>query len=417
MLNRDKVLRSILWAFACWASTSLGAQPGALDFTDCRLESAASAGSAAARCALYTTRENRDDPKSKELQVRVAVVPALSVNTRSEALFLVSGGPGQAASDFYTSAGSAFARVRRERDIVIIDQRGTGASNRLDCEFPDDADMALTNEAVLQRNTQSCLAGLAGDPRFYTTSVAVRDLDDIRGALGYEHINLYGVSYGTRVVQHYARRFPGRVRTMILDGAVPPDLALGPEVALETQRALDRVFERCAADAACNGAFPDLRDHFATLLARLQREPAQLTVQDPVDARPVELTFGALHLGAAVRLLSYSDESASVLPLLIHQAEVLRQPQALAAQYLMIKRSLEDQFSYGMHFAVICSEDAPRWPPAGGHDEAVARTYLGTAFMSSLRTVCGSWPRGIVDDDFCAAAQEHRTDVGPLGQQ
>jgi len=396
-------MKQVLWCapFAtCWAASATGATQGKLTLTECRIESAASAGSIAARCGLYTVRENRDDPQSKELQLRVAVVPALSANAQGEPLFILSGGPGQAASDFYTSVSPVFARVRRERDIVILDQRGTGASNRLDCDFPDDADMALNSAEQLRKNALACLAALPGDPRFYTTSVAVRDLDEVRAALGHERLNLYGVSYGTRVAQHYARRFGPRVRTMILDGVVPPDVPLGPEVALENQRTLDRILERCSAEPGCKAAFPNVRSSFEALRGRLEREPLHLTIPDPLNAEPVDLTFGALHLAAAVRLLTYSDESASVLPLLIHQAEVLRQPQALAAQYLMVKRATDVQFAYGMHFAVICSEDAPRWPESAAADEAAAGTYLGTTFMSSLRSVCGVWPRGTVDDDF-----------------
>ena len=113
--------------------------------------------------------------------------------------------------------------MQRERDIVLVDQRGTGGSNALNCPFPDEDEAADLTPAQLRAHARDCLASLHADPRFYTTSVAVQDLDAVRAALGYARINLYGVSYGTRVAQHYLRRFPGQVRALILDGVVPPD--------------------------------------------------------------------------------------------------------------------------------------------------------------------------------------------------
>ena len=139
--------------------------------------------------AATTAFGNRDDPHDnvKELQLHVAVIPALRLKPAADPLFILSGGPGQAASDFYLSVAPAFARVRRDRDLVLVDQRGTGRSNRLDCELPDDSEFIVLDPQKLQAAVRECLAALPGDPRYYTTSVAVRDLDDVRAALGYPH--------------------------------------------------------------------------------------------------------------------------------------------------------------------------------------------------------------------------------------
>jgi pimeloyl-ACP methyl ester carboxylesterase len=376
-----------------------------LPLHDCRLESTDVGGTAAARCGWYRVKENRDDPNSKELQLHVAVVPALRLKPAADPLVVLSGGPGQAASDLYLSVGPAFARIRRDRDIVLIDQRGTGRSNRLDCAFPDDSDLTRFEPERLRKLVQACLAAMPGDARFYTTSIAVRDLEEVRAALGYNSLNLYGVSYGTRVAQHYLRRYPQRVRTVILDGVVPAELGLGPDVALEAQHALDNSFARCAQDERCNRAFPHISQRFRDLQTRLRQEPLTLSMADPVSADRVTATFGAAELGAAVRLLSYADETASTLPLLIHQADVADQPQMLAAQYLMIKRSTDAQIANGMHFAVVCSEDAPRWSRSDVTDAALAGTYLGTAFMTGMKAICADWPRGPVDADFGAPMQ------------
>jgi len=373
-----------------------------LPLGDCRIESAVAGGSLAAQCGTLQVPENRDDPRSRKIGLSVAVVPALRVEPLRDPLLVIAGGPGQGASDFYASMSAAFARIRRDRDIVLVDQRGTGRSNRLDCAFDDEVDLAEDAPEQLTNQARACLTSLKSDVRFYTTSVAVRDLEDVRRALGYEQMNFYAVSYGTRVAQHFLRRYPNRVRSIVLDGVVPVDLALGPDVALQAQRALDALFERCSRDADCAKRYPDLRRSWTALRERLQHQPLEVDLPDPLTAELTTSMIGVPQLSAAVRLLTYSDETASVLPLLIHRAQVEGQPQSLAAQYLMIKRSTETQIAYGMHFAVTCSEDAPRWDREQVSDEVLAATYLGKAFMQGLRSMCSVWPRGPVDEDFNA---------------
>jgi pimeloyl-ACP methyl ester carboxylesterase len=395
-------------AFSCAAAgllatgiASAAGPAGPMTWTGCGID-AAMGGTAAARCGWMKVPENRDDPASRSIELRVTVVPALRLQPLNDALVVLAGGPGQAATDVYASASAAFAAIRRDRDIVLVDQRGTGQSNALNCAFDDDAEILTTDSQQLQDAARQCLATLPGDPRFYTTSVAVRDLDDVRAALGYEAFSIYSVSYGTRVAQHYMRRYPTRVRAAILDGAVPVDLALGPDIALRAQNALDTVFQRCAQDRSCASAFPQVKEQFDALRTRLQREPVQVKLPDPLTAQVLQTAFGPMHLNAAVRLLTYSDETASLLPLLIHQAQTARQPEPMVAQYLMVKRSMEQALSYGMHFAVVCSEDAPRWDQEKVPTASLDATYLGTGFMVGMRAVCDIWPRGIVDDDFNA---------------
>ena len=392
-----KTLPRALAALALSVST-VSESTAALPLQDCRLTSEIANGSVAARCAWLDVPENREQSAGKHVRLHVAVVPALRLEPAGDPLFVLSGGPGQAASDFYLSIAPALARIRRDRDIVIVDQRGTGRSNRLDCKFPEE-DFTFVDPQQLRASVRSCLAQLPGDPRYYTTSVAVRDLDDVRAALGYEQIDLYGVSYGTRVAQHYMRRYPKRVRLAVLDGVVPPKLALGPDVALDAQAAIDTAFARCQSNAQCDRAFPNIASSFDALRARLKSQPIPLRLPDPVSAEPTETRLGADELAGAVRLLSYSDETLSTLPLLIHEAQT-GQPQALAAQYLMIKRSLDTQIANGMHFAVVCSEDAPRWNAQNTSEVALANTYIGVSFMTGMKTICEQWPRGPVDPDF-----------------
>lgn len=395
---RAQVPWLVAWIFCSAIRAASADVPLRLD--DCRLESASAGGSAAARCGWYPVRENRDDPISKELKLHVAVIPALRLKPAADPLFIVSGGPGQAASDFYLSTAAAFSRIRRDRDLVLVDQRGTGRSNRLDCMLPDDSEFTTLDPQKLQALVRECRASLPGDPRYYTTSIAVRDLDDVRAALGYAKVNLYGISYGTRVAQHYMRRYPARVRTAILDGAVPAEVALGPEVAIEAQHAIDSALQRCDRDAACARQFPRLPAQFTALLERLRKEPVTVSIQHPLTGALTTTTLDAGRLSAAIRLLSYSDETVSTLPLLIYEAQALREPQALAAQYLRIASSVEEQVAQGMDFSVVCSEDAPRWDQEKVTWEDLAKTYMGAGFMTAMRAVCEQWPSGPVDADF-----------------
>ena len=390
----------------CAASLCAVAAPARSNFQleECRLESPFVSGAVSARCGWYVTAENRDATVSKTIRIHVAVVPALRRQALPDPLLIISGGPGQAASDFYLSSSRAFEFLRRDRDLVVIDQRGTGKSNRLDCTFPDELESARFDTSAIKSYTRDCLAKLPGDPRFYTTSVAVRDLDAIRELLGYEKLNLYGISYGTRVAQHYLRRYPDRVRSIVLDGIVPPDVALGPEVAPAAQIALDAILERCLAQTECRQSFPNIRSELEQLRSDLTRRSIPITLPDPRTAAVRTLDFAYLHLAVALRLHSYSDSTASLLPFLIHEASEGR-PQVLAAQALLVTRDINEQLANGMHNAVVCTEDVPFITVAALQDPAIDRSYLRRYFVETLQAMCSVWPSGVIDADFHAPLQ------------
>ncbi len=307
---------------ACLASASFAAAPPAssLSLIPCRLEHPDHLQSIEARCGALTVPENRNDLHSRKIDLNVAVIPALDRRAAADPLFILAGGPGQAATDFYALVAPAFARVQRERDIVLVDQRGTGGSNALNCPFPDEDQAADLTPAQLRAHAHACLASLHADPTFYTTSAAVQDLDAVRAALGYARINLYGVSYGTRVAQHYLRRFPAQARALILDGVVPPDAVLAADGALHAQRTLELIFARCQTDAACHAAFADPRAQFETLRSRLTASPAHIALPDPDTGSITPLDVRLVHLQIATRLLSYASERSALLPLILDQA-------------------------------------------------------------------------------------------------
>ena len=278
---------------------------------------------------------------------------------------------------------SAFARIQRHHDIFLVDQRGTGESHPLDCDAPDELGEEFTLEAV-RRTTRDCLDSLDTDPTPFTTSVAVADLDRVRAALGYKRINLYGASYGTRVALHYMRRYPGHTRAVILDGVVPPEHSLGPDIALNAQRALDILFERCEKDADCRHAFPDVAGSFVSLITLLKAESRSIDMQHPVTGERMKFDFGAVELALAVRLLSYAPETAALLPLLIDQAYQSSNLAPIAAQALMETKSMAEALSLGMHNTIVCSEDIPFLDVSTIDRAAIAATFLGTLQLDAL---------------------------------
>ena len=229
-----------------------------LALEDCRINAGPEYPGIKARCGRFSRPLNPEDPGGESIELFVAVVAALTLEPATDPVLPIAGGPGQASSTFYAGTYGAFEALRRDRDILLIDQRGTGQSTPLDCDVDEDAVQIEFSVDETLEATERCLDTLPHDPRYFTTSVAVSDIEAVRNALGYGRLNLYGVSYGSRVAQHYARRYPDSTRSVILDGVVPPQLALGPAIALEAQRALDGVFARCAEDHGCAAAFPDL---------------------------------------------------------------------------------------------------------------------------------------------------------------
>ena len=356
-----------------------------------------------AECGSFAVPENPDDPKSRTINLFVARVPAINLNKAKDPLFLIAGGPGTSAVDLYTSSAAPFGRVRRDRDIILVDQRGTGRSHRLDCHYEDQDLLANFDDVDVGPANRKCSDELSktSDLRQYTTSIAVRDLDAVRAALGYQRINLYGGSYGTRVAQHYARRFPEATRTLILDGVIDPSTVLGPAIAIDAERALERILKRCADDAPCKQAFADPFADYHALRTRLAANPPRVTIND-ANGKPLEFSFTARHLSAVLRLASYNDDQAALLPLSLHLAEHEGNYTPLANQFRVFARSLEEAFAYGMHNAVACSEDTPLIDAGKLDRAALNATHMGAVQVEELLEACRDWPKGVVDADLHA---------------
>lgn len=383
--------------FGAWA-----ADPK-IELEPCRLEHPARMLAVPAECARVSVPENPREPDGRKIELFVARVPAISLNKAKDPLFLIAGGPGTSAVDLYTSSAAPFDRVRRNRDIILLDQRGTGRSHRLDCRYDNQDLLTSFSDIDVGPANIKCRDDLSKDAdlRQYTTSVAVGDLDLVRRLLGYSRINLYGGSYGTRVAQHYARRYPRATRSVILDGVIDPATVLGPAIAVDAERALERILARCTKDAACHAAFPDPYRDYQELRATLTANPPRVMVND-ANGKPLEFAFTARHLSAVLRLASYNDDQAALLPLSLHLARNDGNFTPLANQFRVFARSLEEAFAYGMHNAVACSEDTPLIDAAKLDRAALDQTHMGASQVEQLIEACKEWPKGVVDSDLHA---------------
>lgn len=407
-LFNSRRLRTVLVGLALivpafFATAGERKEAAALTLAPCQIEDAVHFSVLGAECGTLTVPENPAAPEGRKIGLRVARVAAINRRKAPDALFILAGGPGMAATTMYAGTAPAFARIQRNRDIVLVDQRGTGGSNVLNCEFDDDALMRAT-PAEVEAEGQRCLESLSrrADVAYYTTSVAVQDLDRVRAALGYERIDLYGGSYGTRVAEHYLRRFPAHTRAVILDGVVAPEQVLGPEIALDAEHALVEVLDRCARDTACAIRFGNPIETYHELFAALQSRPVSVDFMDPTTGQRAKLDFGLLQLATVLRLSTYTSEQAAVLPLILHAARRAGNFAPLAGQFMLMVRSYGDALAYGMHNSVVCTEDVPFYTPENIDRAALARTFLGTSQVDALQSLCHGWPRGPMDPDLHA---------------
>jgi pimeloyl-ACP methyl ester carboxylesterase len=395
------VVRAVA-ALLALCSAGGAASDGAAGFEleECRISAGPGFPGLKARCGMLERPLDPSRPDSPRIALKVAVVPALTLEPRRDPFLPIAGGPGQSSIEFYAAYAGAFEQIRRDRDIVLVDQRGTGASAALDCAMEEEVLQAQYAREEILEEARRCLDSLRHDPRFFTTSVAVTDLEALRQALDYPLLNLYGISYGTRVAQHFARRYPAVTRTLTLDGVVPPQIALGPEIAIEAQNALDAIFDRCARSPTCDARFPDVAGDFERLRTALGEETVIVDIPDPLTFRTESVPFGHQQLAGALRLLSYHPNTVALMPLLIHEAAGGNY-RPLAAQFLMAARSTLDALSMGMHNAVMCTEDAPFFSDGRGVDrERLEATYMGAVQLEGMETICAEWPRGVLDRDL-----------------
>ena len=335
------------------------------------------------RCLAVKVPLNYAAP-ARTIEVHVTLAPAFRESARPDPLFILAGGPGQAGSDLLPMLDTVFRRVRATRDIVFIDQRGTGLSGKLDCASKPEHE--AMNDEQLDVAAADCITSLGKDYAAYTTASSARDIEMVRKAIGYGQINLWGGSYGTRLGQAYARAFPAQVRSMILDGVAAPDQII-PAGGVDGQAALNGLFSACARDRACHEAFPALRTEYEALVARLGAGPVELSLANPRTTLPLRESMTRSRFLSTVHSVLYSPLDSRRLPYMIHSAYQGRWEPFVARRNASGDFATDGPMSMGLYVAVVCAEDYSRLTPQMAADDARA-SLLAVAIVKRMEAMC-----------------------------
>lgn len=342
------------------------------------------------RCGVHEVFEDRERGSGRRLPIHVAVLPALRREVHPDPLFLMAGGPGQGARTMAAIAARHFREVRRTRDIVLVDLRGTGASHALTC--PADEELAAIADGDVAAQAARCAAELDADPRWYTHRESLADLDEIRARLGYARINLWGGSWGTRATLLYALRYPEHTRSVILDGAVPLTMEFPRTASSSAQASLERVIADCKADGDCHTAFPNPAGDFQRLLARFGNGQISVEVRHPRTRQMHTLTLSSgLAMDIVRGALYVPRDAATVMHLVEQAADGDFAP--LVAQYVRTASWSTDEMAVAATLSVLCSEDVPAVMGADFAADA-ARSLFGAMYAETWRRRCRAWQAG-----------------------
>jgi pimeloyl-ACP methyl ester carboxylesterase len=346
-----------------------------------------------ALCGKYEVYEDRASGKGRSIALKVMVLPAIGPDRAPDPLFYFHGGPGGAATDLAPMfAGSP---LRQRRDIVLIDQRGTGGSHGLHCDLygPPDQLQGLLGDMFPLAAVSACRAQLERDTdlRHYTTTEAMEDVDEVRRALGYGPINAMGASYGTRAALVFLRQHPDAVRTLLLVGVAPTNDPVPREFPRDAERSLEGVLGECAAEASCHAAFPDGRGDARRVFDRLARGPVRADVLDPETGRVATVSLSRDAAAEALRYLLYQAGSAGLVPAMLHEADAGKNMGPLAEMALAGRQMILGE-STGLYLAVTCAEDVPFVDPADAQ-RAAAGTFLGDYRWRQQSAACQAWVR------------------------
>lgn len=355
-----------------------------------------------ARCGALLVPEDRNVKGGRQISLKIVVFPATGSQRADDPVFYLAGGPGSAAaSEDGPYVAQELKKINESRDLVFVDQRGTGGSNGLECELFDKNDLqSFLGHWNPPERLRECRQRLekTTDLKLYTTTIAMDDLDAVRKALGYKKINLMGGSYGTRAAQEYIRRYGKNVRAAVLHGVSLTSQFMPRDFPQDTQRALDGVVGECLADPACKAAFPDLKNEVKKVLDTLLTGPVEVEITIPQSSKKTRVKLSRDLAAEAVRYMLYQSGSAGRVPLVIHQAAGGNfAPLTEAA--LFFRQVIVGSGSTGMYVSVTCAEDLPFVEPGVGERIAVS-TFLGDYRLRQQREACSEWPRGEIPKDY-----------------
>ena len=354
-----------------------------------------------ARCGTYDVYENRTTLSGRKISLNIIVLPALGPSAAPDPVFWLHGGPGAAATGSVGAAKTDFLSVlRKDHDLVFVDQRGTGKSNGLNCDVGDDPRNlnAYFGKLFPPDMVRACRKELekTADLRQYTTPVAVDDLDEVRAALGYGKIDIVAGSYGTIPALVFVRQHPSSVRAVFLIGVATPAIKQPLLFPRAAQHALDLLFVDCAADQACSSAFPKLKSEFYQVLSRFDRGPVEVEMRDPTNKKSQLVRLERENYVERIRLLLYTTVFARFVPLIVHKAY---EGDFLPFEEISVAYNPGGILSRGMYFTVTCSEGVPFITHREMTTEAQG-TFVGEERVEAHMEACKEWPRGDVPRSF-----------------
>lgn len=370
----------------------------AVAWEPCTLETAG-LGRTVAKCASVVVSAHDAQGNEIKLPIAFALLEATGSKKQPDPVVLLPGGPGQASTELAGVAERALAKVLRDRDVVLFDPRGTGRSMKLSCanDKRSVAEELASSDDENARMLEACAKALPLDPRDITTAHIARDLEAVRAAMGVATWNLVGISYGTRLALAYDRMFPGKARSLVLDGVVPFSMRVGEKAAEDALASLRALDARCTSTKGCAVEGGKSFEAIVTSLrTRLDAAPELVTLTHPTTGQSVTLQVDGKTALSVVRLLIYSEETTAILPPLLRAADAgdLR---PLAAQ-LALGEKVEDTMSQPMQLSVLCSEDIAL--PGATTPAAAGDAGPFPDFISEMNKACTHWPKGDVDARF-----------------
>ena len=346
---RFKLCFALSLIFILAACTPTPTAPPKIDLHLCQV------AGVAAECGTVSVFEDRAANRGRKIDIHVAVIRASGNQSAPDPIFYFAGGPGGSAIEDAPYVLKVLKTASWERDIVLIDQRGTGKSNNLTCAQPPEfvLEAAPVTEPMVA-DLRACLDKLDADPAAYTTAWGVDDIDDVRAALGYDKINLYGESYGPTAEQIYLQRHGEHVRSVILEGVSLVGVPMFERMPHGSQQALDQLDARCQADPDCHAAYPNFKDELAAVIERVAAQPVELPLTNPLNGQPVKVTREVLV--QSIHGMLISTERAVMLPYLIHQAN-LENWDAITAAAAPNYSSVPETNWQIMNMTILCHEE------------------------------------------------------------
>ena len=386
-MKHKYIMMGLIVCFTCAHATKL-------KLTECRIGTENSTNKIKAECGSLSVPENRKNP-SRMIDLNIAVVRSKAIKKEKDPVIMLAGGPGQSAVETFPQAAVGFKDILKHRDVVLVDQRGTGNSNKLACNFDEETqERMLADKAVIPEEIAKCVNKLDADTRFYTTMESIKDLEEVRKALEIEKWNLIGISYGTRKALTYMKMYPDSIRSVILDSVVPQQEPLAQSHEKNLINALRKQFKLCEQQPACHEAFGDVEQQMWQLFDKVDTEKPVIKLINSNTGEYEDVTVNKAYLTTAIRMFSYSPSSSRLLPLLIAKANN-GQIETLASQANLVSNMMQDALS-NVELSIVCAEDFPFYEEYHVDEH----NLFGVDFVESMQATCNVWPHIEVDASF-----------------